>query len=329
MLSLTALRAFDLVARRGSFSDAARELNVTRPAVSKQIKNLEVEIGCQLVIRSRPKVALTEEGRHLAHGLRQGFDLITATAQHLIENRTRPNMVRILVERDFASAWLAERIGEFLVVNPGISVEITADKNGRLRMEEDFSFRIFYGDVGAFASDDLDEHALCEWIDVPLCTPEYAASHMSVDTLYPTAHFLIDKNYDPWDDWFETTGVARPAKGALRTQFSETSLCLAATVASTGITIGDSVMCLSHIETGRLIAPFKTGLHSSQRYAIYRPRSRALSTAEIRFSDWLFLRIQQFEDRVETVFRATGIEILNRTDAQARGAVASDGIESR
>ena len=60
------LRAFAAVARRGSFSQAAVELYVSQPAVSKQVALLEREVGRTLVTRGARGATLTEAGRILA-----------------------------------------------------------------------------------------------------------------------------------------------------------------------------------------------------------------------------------------------------------------------
>ncbi len=60
------LRAFAAVARRGSFSQAAGELYVSQPAVSKQVALLELEVGRALVTRGARGATLTEAGRILA-----------------------------------------------------------------------------------------------------------------------------------------------------------------------------------------------------------------------------------------------------------------------
>src|SRR6056297_3095955 len=242
MLPLTALRAFDLVARHGSFAQAAHTLNVTRPAVSKQIRQLETLLGCQLVIRGRPGVSLTETGFQLASGLAQGFDRISASFQYAQDAREGTNGVRILVDRDFAASWLAERIGGFLVENPGGAMEIVAERNGRLRMDEAFSFRIFYGRAGIFASPNLIEEPLCDWVDIPLCTPDYAAKHVAGRALCKSARFLIDRNYNPWKEWFAQSGVPDPGPDIEVSNFNDTSMCLSAALSGSGITIGDSFM---------------------------------------------------------------------------------------
>ena len=50
-LSLGSLRAFEAVARRLNFSEAADELHVTQSAISRQIKSLEEELGAPLFAR--------------------------------------------------------------------------------------------------------------------------------------------------------------------------------------------------------------------------------------------------------------------------------------
>lgn len=308
--SLTALRAFDLVARLGTFTKAARKLNVTRPAISKQIKGLEAAMGCQLVIRSGPKVMLTEHGAELAGGLRQAFDLMLASTHRTIENAHRPETVRILVERDFASSWLAERIGAFLIQNQGISVEINAERNGHLRQDEDFGFRIFYGTKGRYATEHFAEAFLCDWIDIPLCAPDYKFQNAIENGCYDGVHFLLDKNYNPWETWFEKTGFKSFDAQAAYTSFNDTTLCLSAALAGAGITIGDSFLSLSSIEGGRLVAPFKSGLRSQERYVLCYPKGRGLSKHEKTFQIWLTQTIKDYEKTVEQVLSKVGIKVI-------------------
>lgn len=59
---LTSLVAFEAAARLGSFSDAARELNVTREAVSRQIRALEAHLGLSLFERSANSTVLRDWG---------------------------------------------------------------------------------------------------------------------------------------------------------------------------------------------------------------------------------------------------------------------------
>ena len=193
-LPLTALRAFDAAARYGSLTAAAAALGVTRPAISKQIKLLELTLKCALMERAGNTVRLTPAGQDLSATVAQAFDQIAAATSRVAQGGGSVNVIRILVDRDFASSFLAGQIGQFLVRSPGVSVEVAAERNGRLRLDEDFNFRIFYGYPGARVHPGLREDVLCRWYDLAVCTPEYAATHVTADGDLVDAQLLIDGN---------------------------------------------------------------------------------------------------------------------------------------
>lgn len=64
-MDLRQLRYFAHVARLRSFSKAARQLNIAQPALSRQIRNLEVELGVRLLLRNTHDVVPTEAGSRL------------------------------------------------------------------------------------------------------------------------------------------------------------------------------------------------------------------------------------------------------------------------
>ena len=56
------LRVFETVAQTRNFTAAARLLDISQPAVSQNIAELEKAVGCQLFDRSRSEIALTDRG---------------------------------------------------------------------------------------------------------------------------------------------------------------------------------------------------------------------------------------------------------------------------
>lgn len=70
-MDINALQAFTAVAEHRSFSTAASELHLTQPAVSKRIRQLEVELGTALFDRIARRVQLTEAGRALLPSARR------------------------------------------------------------------------------------------------------------------------------------------------------------------------------------------------------------------------------------------------------------------
>ena len=309
--SLTALRAFEAVARSKSISSAAEELHVTRPAVSKQVALLEADIGCALLTRNGNVIGLTHAGQELFAGLRQGLDLIYSTTEAVSRRAQNQRHIRVLVCRDFASSWLAGKIGAFLVANPGISVEITAERNGEFRLDEDFDFRIFYGKEGASRISGMDESELCRWIDMLVCTERFAKSHLDKG-LPCDAPYLIDANYDIFEEWCSLTRIDPGGTRRRTTVFNETTLCLSVAASGGGLTIGDSFLALDAIRSGDLIVPYHVGLMSAQSYLLLKPKGRQAWPANRKFETWLRGAIESYQSQVLQMLASKNIRILER-----------------
>lgn len=73
------LRYFLTVAREESITGAAKVLNVTQPTLSKQLMELEEELGKKLLIRGNRRVTLTEEGMLLRKRAQEIMDLVDKT----------------------------------------------------------------------------------------------------------------------------------------------------------------------------------------------------------------------------------------------------------
>src|ERR1043166_9165185 len=76
------LRAFSVLARTGSFTQAARELHLTQSGISHAMKALENDIGCRLLDRMGKTVVLTQAGEQLlVHAQRVLQEMSTARAE--------------------------------------------------------------------------------------------------------------------------------------------------------------------------------------------------------------------------------------------------------
>ena len=127
-ITLRHLRTFVVVARHGSFNNAAKELSRTQPAVTLAIKQLEEFIGLKLLDRSTRKVSPTAGGEHflpVAQRLIRDFDTVIRDLSATAERRI--GHVSMAVLPSIATQLLLTIIKKFSSRYPGISVHLSDD----------------------------------------------------------------------------------------------------------------------------------------------------------------------------------------------------------
>ncbi|MEM7069769.1 MAG: LysR substrate-binding domain-containing protein [Pseudomonadota bacterium] len=116
------LRNFARIARHASLTSAAKELNLTKGALSHQIRNLEYELGFDVLVRSQKGITLTEKGRELLGASNAAFSEVEGTIRRL--RRSGQASVTLAVSSYFASRWLSPRLMNFLTMHPDIRLSI-------------------------------------------------------------------------------------------------------------------------------------------------------------------------------------------------------------
>lgn len=84
-MELRVLRYFLTIAREGNITNAANALHVTQPTLSRQIRDLEEELGQQLFVRGSHSVTLTPEGMLLRKRAEEILDLVQKTEQEFAQ----------------------------------------------------------------------------------------------------------------------------------------------------------------------------------------------------------------------------------------------------
>src|SRR5437879_13830092 len=103
-MELRHLRYFVAVAEMLNFTRAAEKLRLAQPSLTRQIHNLEAEIGVHLLNRSKHHVTLTEEGRSFLTDARRILALTTESVQsvqRLSRGETRQLNIAYLANCDF------------------------------------------------------------------------------------------------------------------------------------------------------------------------------------------------------------------------------------
>lgn len=125
-LSLAGLRAFEAVARRLSFSQAAAELHLTQSAISRQIKALEDELGAPLFARGTRHVELSADGASLLRAVVPWLDRLDTSVRQIRAARGR-RVVNLTTFASFASMWLIPRMEAFQRANPDMDIRVSAN----------------------------------------------------------------------------------------------------------------------------------------------------------------------------------------------------------
>lgn len=125
--TLRQLRVFGTVARALSFSAAARELHLTQPAVSLQIKQLEDHAGLPLFERIGRKIQLTEAGREL-HARSHAIGQELAGAEERLDALRGLTQGRLTIALVSTAKYFAPPLlGRFLKAHPGVTLKLAVD----------------------------------------------------------------------------------------------------------------------------------------------------------------------------------------------------------
>jgi len=132
-LNLRHLRYFVAVADAGSVSRAAQRLNITQPALSRQIQDLEREFACRLFDRIGRRIILTRDGQEILERKRR----LLADAEALGERARalaggEAGVLRIGAVPQFIEAVLPEVLTRYSLTYPGIDLELVEDGGGLL-----------------------------------------------------------------------------------------------------------------------------------------------------------------------------------------------------
>lgn len=138
---------FSLLARCGSFSAAARELDVSTPAVSKRLAQMEARLGVQLLNRTTRRVGLTPEGEtYLLHARRILAD-IDDMEQLLSSAVAAPKgLLRVNATLGFGRSHIAPLISGFVKLHPGVQVQLQLSVDPPPLGEDAFDVCVRFGE---------------------------------------------------------------------------------------------------------------------------------------------------------------------------------------
>lgn len=284
---LNAIKAFESVARLGSLTQAAAELNVTPSAVSQQIRLLEEHIGKKLFVIDKKGLTLTAISSQAFPQIRDAISLIGSAFLPAEDLKAR---VAISTLPAMASHWLNSKLSVFMAAHEELELYIDCSPKLVDFSEESFDMALRFG-LGNY--DPLSIDPLFKERFQAVCSPlvktqiQERIKSRKLDAI----NFICDVGmtageHVTWKDWLEQRGLAgyTPDK---RTVCTDANMSIDAAVNGMGLLLGRHVLIADLIEQGALVAldeePFETALG----YFLVYPSFSRLSPSARQLRSWI------------------------------------------
>jgi LysR family transcriptional regulator, regulator of gene expression of beta-lactamase len=292
---LNGLRAFEAAARRGSFTLAAKELHVTQPAVSQQVRLLEKRLGFQLFRRYANELELTDQGRAFQPGLTDAFNTIERLTDQVAAMRPGPVVIAGIAPA-FALHWLIPRMPGFNRKHPEVEFRM-ATGGARLPLRDDWTCSVRRGEADdwpGYVTEELFPAPL-----VPVCTPALAKGLRHPRDLKRATLIVVAHLREQWTWWFEAAGLPHPIQPAGEVVFESSPMAIQAVLDGVGVAVAQLPYVSDALAAGRLVTPFPIVPRKYESwYLAYRPVRKDDPGLRV-FRDWLHSEAKQQREEYE------------------------------
>lgn len=152
------IRTFLWVARLGGFRRAAERLNLSQPAVSTRISNLEGELRVSLFERGSGELVLTKHGSLLLSYAEQMLFVEEEIKQRVADPEETEGLFRIGASETIAQAWLPSFLKAFSDTYPRVNVDLTVDISVNLRtsiLERKIDLALLMGPISEYSVENV------------------------------------------------------------------------------------------------------------------------------------------------------------------------------
>jgi DNA-binding transcriptional LysR family regulator len=292
-LPLNALRAFEGVAKHGSFTAAANALLVSQSALSRHVIALEALIGAQLFERRPHSLVLTPAGQHLLPAVIKSFDRLEFALDDIRhEGLPSRRTLRVQMPPSFATQLAVPILQEFRRTSAEIEIDLVSVYGANLPLN-DADVAVIYSKptVTHMVADLLWPVRLCL-----LCHPSLAARHAGKDL--PT--FLADSElihvrlagmprHHLWAQFLRQTGITSVSveRGLV---FDTAVMAVQYALSGEGVVLVDEYLFAEEIRSGKLVRPYEGSLDDGYGYYLFTHPEALGDTAVALFRSWLIER---------------------------------------
>ncbi|WP_164853802.1 LysR family transcriptional regulator [Paraburkholderia kirstenboschensis] len=221
---LEAMRMFVRVVESGSFSQAARDLNVSQPTVSKQLAALEARLGTQLLARNSRALAVTPAGQDYYEAIVQILQDLDSVEERVLEGQSAPSgLVRVTLSPAFGRMFVIPRLSEFRKRFPDVAIEMEVSGRPVDLIEEGIDVAIR---IGRLSDSALVARRVGDMRMITLASTGYLAEHGTPQTLdelrtHQRISYVYQGDIIGWGFNVDGQQVTVDGAGAFRTNDAE------------------------------------------------------------------------------------------------------------
>lgn len=242
------------VVEAGSLSAAARDLNVSQPAISQQITALEQHLRVRLISRTTRQMALTEAGSLYYRKARAIIEAVAEAGEVAAgHSATLTGALRIQAPIGVGQSYIADVVVAFQQQHPQVIIDLVLDDRFVDLNAQAVDVAIRFGKL---ASSSLVARRLGTLRRIVVASPKYVAAHGSPEDEFSLGtHSQVRFNAAPEGDAMPLIGPSGPITVPVRTAFMANNAFTLTKALVAGIGIGGAQLPLINdaLKTGQLV----------------------------------------------------------------------------
>ncbi|MDR5752846.1 MULTISPECIES: LysR family transcriptional regulator [unclassified Caballeronia] len=300
------LEFFVLLARHGNLAAAARELDLTPPAATKRLAQLEARLGARLVNRTTRSISLTTEGETYLHYATRILAEVREMEDAVSSSRSVPRgLLRVNATLGFGRTTIAPLVSEFARRNPHVEVQLDVTDRPVDLVESGVDLAIRFGSL---PDKRLNARRVMTNRRFLCASPRYLEQHGAPTSLADLAgHQCIihRQNDDAHGIWrFTRDGRSEAVKVRGMLSSNDGDIVLGWALDGHGILVRSEWDLAKYVESGRLRIVLPEFVLPSADLFVYYANRRNQSARARAFIDFL---IERFDSPAISVSHAASM----------------------
>lgn len=290
---LNALKAFEVAARKLSFSKAAVELCVTQGAISKQIKSLEEHLQLALFDRTTTGLALTKAGKQYLPTIMAALEQIQSSTANLQQLETNNHSLTLNITPSLSHLWLIPRLERLTDALPNLRLTMVSGDGA-------FQFHQASADIAIrclpLSLSHENSTLLAEEVLIPVIHPDLLAQAPISQAEDILNHPLLMHTTRPqlWSQFLSST-LAEKKQAQIPNYhhgFEHFFMSLEAAKQKQGIALVPDFLASEFIKRGELVNVLNMRYQSSFGFYFLAPSYRQQNEQVQHFYQWLLTEIK-------------------------------------